>query len=263
MHKLVRTALRLSGFNRPTPATRLGRYLRRAERSAVALAVLYLGLQFSPQVLFAHSVTADGITFYSRQPLPADLVSSCAARSRELLQASELAEQERPERVFVCDSKWLFALFGPASAQAFAFSVPVTDNVFVAAADFPADAAHSGAPVYNTRILSSVVAHEITHGLIRRRLGWWRATSLPAWIAEGYCDYVAREGSFPEATGSALMAAGRNDPSAAFRYFEYRQTVRYLLDEQHLTFAQLVSRADDYASAKEATRQWLRNRQGP
>ena len=226
----------------------------------VVLTALYLGLQFFPQVLFAHSVNAEGITFYSRQPLPADLAASCAARSRQLLQASELAEPERPERVFVCDSPWLFALFGPTSTRAFAFSVPVTDNVFIAVADFPADAVHSGAPVYNTRALSAVVAHEITHGLIRRRLGWLKAALLPTWVAEGYCDYVAREGSFPEATGLALMAAGRGDASPAFRYFEYRQAVRYLLDDQHASFDQLVDRAHHFASVEAATRQWLRDR---
>ena len=260
MNKPLRTTLRLLGLYRETPTTRLGQYLRRMERSLVVLAALYLGLQCFPQVLFAHSVTADGITFYSRQPLPDNLAESCAARSRELLQASELASPERPERVFVCDSPWLFTLFGPTSTRAFAFSVPVTDNVFIAGADFSADAIHSRAPVYNTRALSAVVAHEITHGLIRRRLGWLRAALLPTWVAEGYCDYVAREGSFPEATGLALMAAGREDASPAFRYFEYRQAVRYLLDDQHASFAQLVVRAHDFASVEAETRQRLRDR---
>lgn len=253
----MKTVLRLLGPRRSTPTTRLGRYLRRAERSAAVLVGLYLGLRFFPQVLFAHSVTADGITFYSHAPLQVD-VASCAARSRELLQASELAAPGHPERVFVCDSPWLFTLFCPTSMRAFAASVPVTDNVFLASADFPADLARSSAPLYNTRALSAVVAHEITHGLIRRRLGWLRAASLPTWVTEGYCDYVAREGSFPEATGLALMASGRSNPSPSFHYFEYRQTVRYLLDEQHATFAQLVERSGDFATAETQTRQWLR-----
>lgn len=261
MNKTRVWLLRFLGLSRTPPATWQGRCFRRINRVVSVLALLYLGLHLFPQALFANSVTADNITFYSRRPLPAD-IGACATRARQLLQRSELAAPERGERIFLCDSPGLFALFSPLSTQAFACSVPWTDNVFIAQADVSGDVARSGAPAYNTRILSAVVAHEITHGLIRRRLGRLRGTLLPAWIAEGYCDYVAGEGSFPEATGRYLMASGRTDPSPSFRYFAYRQTVRYLLDEQHLSFAQLVDRANDFAAVEAQTRQSIRDHAG-
>ena len=258
MNKPLALLLALLGFPQTPPKNSRARYFRRLNRATGVLALLYLGLQMFPQVLFAHSVTADHITFYSRQPLPAD-ITACAARARGLLQRSELASPEREEKVFLCDSPWLFSLLNPLAGQSFAYAVPWTDNVFIAQADVAANLAHSRAPIYNTRPLSAVVAHEITHGLILRRVGRLRGMFLPAWIKEGYCDYVTGTGSFPEATGRYLMASGRNDPSPSFRYFKDRQMVRYLLDEQHLSFAQLVTRANDAEAVEAQTRQWTRD----
>ena len=257
MNKPLALLLRSLGVYRPAPRTRLAHLLRRLERAALLLGLLYLGLQAFPQVLFAHSVTADGITVYSRAPLPPAETAACLDRARSLLQASELAVPGRPERVFVCNSPALFRLFSPTTGQAFAFSVPLTDNVFIAQADFARDLARSAAPVYNMRSLSSVVAHEITHGLIRHRLGWWHGLTLPLWVAEGYCDYVAREGSFPDATGHRLLASGQSDLSHSFQYYKYRQMVRYLKEDEHRSFDQIAARKNDAPAVESATRQAL------
>ena len=257
MNRPISILLRCLGLNRPAPKTRLGRYVRRSERILTVLAVLYAGLHVFPQTLFAYSVTVDGITIYSRAPLPPE-AASCAARAAELLKQSELAVPGRHERVFVCDSPWLFRLFYPAS-RAFAFSVPVTDNVFIAAADFSTDIATRPGADFNTRSFSSVVAHEITHGLIRHRLGLVRGIRLPAWVDEGYCDYVARESSFPEADGLRLLASGQSHPSMSYRYFTYRQMVRYLVEHQHLTFSQVVARANESAAVATEAREALQS----
>jgi hypothetical protein len=253
--------LRCVGFNRPEPKTPLGRNLRRAERTLIVLALLYAGLHLFPQLLFAHSVTADGITLYSRTPLPPE-AAACARRAAALVRQSELAVPGRRERVFVCNAPWLFRLFKP-TAGGFAYSVPLTDNVFIAEADFTTDVARWSAPKYNTRSLSSVMAHEITHGLIRHRLGLVRGILLPDWVDEGYADHVARESSFPESEGLRRLTSGERDPSHAFRYFKYRQMVRYLLEVKQLSFAQAASKAGDAASVEKEMRQWLQTRPSP
>lgn len=249
--------LRCLGLSRQPPKTPLGRYFRHAERILTVLAVLYAGLHVFPQALFAYSVTASGITIYSRSPLPPE-AASCAARAAELIKQSELAVPHRHERVFVCDAPWLFRLFHPTS-RGFAFSVPVTDNVFVAAADFSGDVAMRSGPDFSKRSFSSVAAHEITHGLIRHRLGLLRGIRLPSWVAEGYCDFVARESSFPEAEGLRLFASGQSHPSMSYRYFTYRQMVRYLVEDEHLTFSEVVARANDSAAVAAEARKALQS----
>ncbi len=253
VNKPLAFLLRGLGFNRPAPKTRLSRILRRGERMLTVLLLLYAGLHVFPQVLFAHSVSADGITLYSRMPLPPE-AAVCAKRAAVLIQQSELAVPGRRERVFVCNSPWLFRLFKP-TAGGFAFSVPLTDHVFIADGDFAADVARWPAPKYNTRSLSSVMAHEITHGLIRHRLGLVRGVLLTDWVNEGYCDYVAKESSFPEVKGRSRFVSGEEHPSPSNRYFKYRQMVRHLAESQRLSFAQIVARAGDSASVAAEARQ--------
>jgi hypothetical protein len=258
MNKITSILLRCLGLNRPKPKTRLGRCLRRSEQVLGVLGVLYMSLHLFPQTLFAHSVTANDITIYSRSPLPPE-ATLCAARAADLVKKSELAVPDRHERVFVCNAPWLFRLFSPRSPSAFAVSVPVTDNVFVAAVEFPADVVTRSGPGFNRRSFSSVVAHEITHGLIRHRLGLLRGIRLPEWVAEGYCDYVAKESSFPEAFGLQLFAAGQSHPSMSYRYFAYRQMVRYLVEQKHLTFSEMVALAHESDAVAAEARQALRS----
>jgi hypothetical protein len=232
----------LGWFRRRPAKTRWGQCLRRFERAVVVLLLLYAGLHAWPQVLFAHSVSAQGITIYSREPLPRETtqrINEIAA----LVARSELAVPGRREKVFVCNSPWLFRLFCPSSKGAFGASIAVTDHVFVAQADLRGNVARRDAASYNTRVFSPLVAHEITHGLIRERLGGWQAFWLPEWVNEGYCEYVAGEGSFPEEEGSRLLAAGQRHPSSAFRYYLYRQMVTHLIERRGLSFQQVVDRA--------------------
>jgi len=237
-------------FRRSKPKTRFGKFLRGLERAIVVLFLIYAGLHAFPQVLFAHSVSAEGITIYSRDPLPRETTQR-VAEIAGLVARSELAVPGRQEKIFLCNSPWVFRLFCPRSTGAFGAAISVTDHVFVAQADLASNVARRSAPSYNTRAFSPLVAHEITHGLIRKRLGLIRAYRLPDWVDEGFCEYVAGEGSFPDDEGLRQLAAGERHPSSAFRYFLYRQMVTYLIDRRGLSFQQVVDRAHE-ASAVEA-----------
>lgn len=258
MKNIAHSALRLLGFRRSAPKTKFGRYTRVSQRTLGAVGLLYVALLAFPQVLFAHSVTDRGVTIYSRTPLPAETLTRIS-EINDLVSASELAVSGRNEGIFLCNNPWLFRLFAPLSADAFAASSPVRDHVFVAQADLAGNVARNRKPKHNTRSFSSVAAHEITHGLIWHRLGLIRGVRLAPWVAEGYCDYIARESSFPEAEGLALLRGGGEDPSPAFRYFKYRQMVRYLLEDRRYSFAGLVARAGNPAAVHAETVNALRD----
>lgn len=252
MNKFGLFLLRLIGLKRAKPKTRAGKYMRHSEKAVIAGLLLYFALLAFPQGLFAHTVTHQRVTIFSRAPLPPESATRIA-EMMDLVQRSELAVPGRTERIFVCDSQWLFRLFSPLSPHSFAISVPVVDNIFVSEADLVRNVARSGAPRYNQRSFTSVAAHEITHGLIRHRLGLWRGYWMRDWVAEGYCDYVAGESSFPEAEGLKMLTAGRSDPSRSFRYFTYRQMVRHLMDERKYSFRQVADAARDEEQVKAET----------
>jgi hypothetical protein len=247
---LVTRFFRCLGFSQTKPRTRIGKWFRRSGQTLAVLALLYIGLYTFPQVLFPHSYSLQGVTVYARSPFPSETTERIAEIVK-LIARSELAVAGRTERIFVCNQPWLFRLLLPISAGAFAYSLPVTDNVFVAKADLVHNLARSAAPDFNTRSFSAVVAHEITHGLIRHKVGLLH--SPPTWVIEGYCDYVAQESSFPEAKGLHLLATGKHHPSGSFQYFIYRQMISYLIEDRHFSFQQIVERADEAASVEEET----------
>lgn len=254
MNQFTSRLLRLTGIVRPAPRTRLGRWVRRAERVFTVVGVAYLILLAHPQPLFAHSVTAHDITVYARHPLSPAAIDRLA-EARALVNRSELAVPHRAEQVFVCDNPWLYRMFAPLAATSFAISQNFTDNIFIAEADMAADQATSSSG--SRRPLSGVIAHEITHGLIRQRLGYWRPLWLPEWVVEGYCDYVARSSTLTDAEGRRLLVADQQPMSPALRYFRNRQMVTYLIDQQYHSFNQVVARSGDEAQVAAATRQAL------
>ena len=81
-----------------------------------------------------------------------------------------------------------------------------------------------------------------------------RGILLTDWVNEGYCDYVAKESSFPKVEGRSRFVSGEEHPSPSYRYFKYRQMVRHLAESQRLSFAQIVARASDAASVETEAR---------
>ena len=244
--------VRFLGFKRAKPRTRLGRYARTSERAIAIVALLYVALLFFPQLLFAHNVSVKGVTVYSRAPLPPETATRID-EALALVNKSELALAGRSEKIFVCDSPWLFRVFAPVSGDAFGISYPISNNIFVAASDLTANVCRSNRTIHNRRTFSSVAAHEITHGLIRHRLGVIRGTLLASWLREGYPDYVARESSFPEDEGFRNLREGKNDSSGSFQYFVYRQMVRHLVEDRHYSFDEMARNSGHADAIKSET----------
>jgi hypothetical protein len=242
----------LLGFSRRKPTTPLGKYARNSERAVIIVAVLYFALTCFPQPLFAYNVSAKGVTIYSRAPLPPETTTRIE-EALSLVSKSELAVPGRSERIFICDNPWLFRVFAPFNPNSFGISYPVSDNIFIVPTDLAQNASRSSAPEHNRRSFSTVAAHEITHGLIRHRLGLIRGILLASWVNEGYSDYIARESSFPEEQGFRNLLEGKEDPSTSFRYFVDREMVRHLIEDRHYSFDDVAKRAGDADAVKAET----------
>jgi hypothetical protein len=254
--------LRIFGFKRAKPRTRFGRYARISDRALTGVAVLYMALLAFPQVLFAYNVNAKGVTVYSRAPIPPETTTRIE-EAMDLVGHSELAVPGRTERIFVCNNSWLFRLFYPLQTESFAVCFPITGNIFIADADLVHNLARSPALVNNRRTFSSTAAHEITHDLIRHRLGLIGDIRLASWVREGYPDYVAHESSFPEEEGIRNLREGKELSSGSFQYFVYRQMVRHLIEDRHLSFDEIVKRARDGAAIKGETVAGLKETRQP
>lgn len=228
------------------------RFRRLINGLVVFVVLLFVAAHVFPALIFHQALTAEGVTVRATAPLP-EQTKERIDEAMSLVRRSELYMPNRREEIAFCNNHALFVALAPGHGDAFAYSLPVTDHVFIANTDVAQNICRRAGDRYNQRSLSAVMAHEITHGLIRHRLGVLRAMMLPSWIAEGYPDYVAKESSFPEEAGVRLLREGKEDPSPSFRYFVARKMVQHLADDLHLSFAQIVERAGDYDAVKRET----------
>jgi hypothetical protein len=177
---------------------------RLLNRFGTVVGLLLIAVHLFPVLIFRNAFAAEGVTLRARDPLTAQS-NQRIAEAMDLVRRSELYVAGRSEQIALCNSHALFVALAPGHGDSFAYSIPVTDHMFIADANIERDLCRSATDQFNRRRLSSVMAHEITHGLIRHRLGLVPSMRLPSWIAEGYPDYVASESSFPEERGLQLL----------------------------------------------------------
>src|SRR6185295_5638985 len=156
---------------------RAGRYV------FFALAAAYMLLLCYPQVLFAHQITYKNFTVYSRQPLDQNIYA-VLDRVDARLATSEINNTQVRSKIFLTNSQRVYsALSLYIGANSFGKGMPVlpTNNIFINEADVAKDLVFRKAPAYNQRSLSEVVAHEVTHLLIREKFGYVKNITMPAW----------------------------------------------------------------------------------
>jgi len=119
MNRLIDLLQRSVGFGRTKPKTATGRTIRNANRLLTAVALVWFTFHLFPQVVFAHQVTAKGVSVYAREPLPPETTQRIA-EAMSLVSNSELAIPGRTERIFICNQPWLYRSLAPTSFRAFA-----------------------------------------------------------------------------------------------------------------------------------------------
>lgn len=223
------------------------------------LLLAFIALHLGVRLWFPHTISAHGITLHARVPLPSN-APAVLAEAATLADRSELAEPGRRFDVYLSDTPLLGRLFVMRSSS-FAVYMPLTDNVFIANADLQSNIAHNGQPQNNTRRLAAVIAHEMTHSLIFEKVGVLQTLRTSTWVLEGYCDWIAGEGSYPHHEGLQRLLSGRDDTTSSYRYFVGRHLVGYLIEQRKMSFREIVGAAREdvalYSHALDGLRQHL------
>ncbi len=216
---------------------------RRLLLAVVAVSVIYLALLAYPQPLFAHELTAAGITVHSTRPIP-DAMKATLERARARLERSPLDAGTRGVHVFICDSRWLFALFARQNYRVGG----VTDwlvgqHVFLRESDMQNDRliGPSGRPVAPDRPLSYFIAHELMHVVNVRAVGRWRYARMPQWVDDGYADYIARDIDLGDALQKMREGARELDPHRSGLYLRYHLMAAYLLEKQRMPLHEVLA----------------------
>jgi hypothetical protein len=192
------------------------------------IALLLASPLFAPQLLaFPYRAESAIGPVWSERPIDQAALDRVAARSRALLAKSPIADSDEQRPIFLTAGGWRWLWLANSSAGGFALTRPITRAVVVNDVDLAADRITNGAAMGRQRSLSAVLAHEFTHGVIRRRYGLVKSILAPQWLVEGYADHVAQESSLSAADVAKLEATGSSHP--ALVYYRGRKRVEALL----------------------------------
>ena len=227
-------------------AYRIMRYL------FVSLVVAYVLLLCFPQVLFAHEISYRNLRVYSREPI-GENIYAVLDRVESRLATSEINDSKVQPKIFLTNGFSLYAvlsLYLGSNSFGKGYAALPTNNIFINKSDLAKDLVYRNSVANNERILSGVIAHEITHFLIRKRFGYWRNLTMPTWKKEGYAEYVAGGSTLSYEAGVKMWKTNPKD-GAGYRYFKYYMLVKYLLEHDKLSVDDLFNRDFDVQSLED------------
>jgi len=221
--------------------------------------ILYWMLLCFPQPFFRSSVQASNLALYSDQSFDPEAGQRILEAVEAKLAASPLYCSQDRHSAFICNARWRQRLFfnrkyGVGGLNQY----PLTTNVFLREAMVEDNRliSPSGTQVTGDRTLDYFIAHEITHTLTVRAVGWLRYYRLPQWVREGYADYVGKGPKFNYelARQSFLAGAPEMDWQKSGLYLRYHLLTAYLLDRQHWTVQRMLESPPEQSSVEEEIR---------
>ncbi len=175
----------------------------------VAITVLALAPVHLPALLmFPYKTEAHGITVRSEMPLVPGQIEPILADAQRRLQTSALVHRPLERHsIYLTRGGWRWEWLAIGSNETFAVTRMFTENTIVNRSDIARNLVFARRTIGVSRSLSSDIAHEVTHSMIRDRFGLWTSLAAPKWAVEGYCDYVAGDSTLSAADVAELEAA--------------------------------------------------------
>jgi hypothetical protein len=211
--------------------------------STAIFAAYFLTLIF-PQYLFAYEVSHKNFDVYARRPIDEN-VTRVLDSAEERLKKSPLYDGSEKEKIFLSDDFGFYFFVSTIKYKSFANTIPGIGNIRINKSDLASDSVFRASQTDNRRSLSGVIAHEVTHNLIRKRFGLINSlVSLPNWKDEGYCEYVAGETTLSFQEG---VRRWKENPASDsnYAYFKYQQMVKFLLEDEKISVEELFQKDFD------------------
>ncbi len=208
-------------------------------RVLTVFAIAFVATRLFPETLiWPHKATIGDTQIYSEQPIGREM-ASVLAQSDALLHNSKIYSDGYGKRIFLTDGSWRWKFLALNLSGAFAQSTHITEAIVINRSSINANLVRNGSVIGGERKLSSVIAHERTHGLIRARYGLFASRFQPVWKREGYCDYIAGDTSLSATEVAELEQKGT--PHPAIIYFKGRERVLQILEVEGKTVDQLFA----------------------
>lgn len=201
-----------------------------------------------PGPLFAYGVTDGKLSVYADKPIPEIQAKAFIRDVEQRLTKIPALQTDHPMKIYIANEKWrqrLLWLIVPYRAGGFVVTPVSNWHAFFSGADFLSDRliSRSGYRPEPPRTLGYYGAHELTHVVMSKKLGWVRFLLLPKWIREGMADYVAMP---DESADKLFMKIGKKKADLPMMktygvYAPFRLLVAFFLENQHWSADRLMA----------------------
>lgn len=117
----------------------------------------------------------------------------------------------------------------------------------------------------NESKLSEIIAHELCHIYLSKKLSLWKYSNLETWKEEGFAEYVSEHSSLSIEKGVSLFLANNNAESekkevkTLYSYFISRLKTDYLLRHKGVSFDEFIDTDYDENALETEIREALKN----
>jgi len=225
------------------------KWIRRAAAALCAMLALAAGLLAFPDPLFSASMSHGQFIVRSDRPINPAMARVLDDAARRL-RTSELYDARATFRIFICNEPWRMWLYSRNAAIGGSADTLVTRNIYLREVDIAANRIVPPGGMLadaQTRPLSYFIAHEAAHVMQARAFGRLLKLRYPAWLVEGYADWVAKAGDFDVAENRRLLRRGdpRLDYGRSGLYRRYHLMVATLLRRPGATVRHLFADPPD------------------
>jgi hypothetical protein len=193
----------------------------------VLIVAVLISTMYAPQLLaFPCSAKVGHHAVYSERPIGAAVTA--AISKADLLVGRSILPTDPNQSIFLTQGGWRWRWLTRSGADGpFALTRAGVETIVVNRSDGAADKVYRRAAPGGERSLSGTLAHEMTHGAIRRHFGLAADLRYPQWLREGFCDYVAGGSTLSDAEATTLSRADPYHP--ALTYWRGRKRVEAAL----------------------------------
>ena len=206
--------------------------------------------------LFNYSVSHKNLTLYSDQEFDRDKAAEVLTEVERRLKASPIYDENQSHQGFICNETWRNEFFMQGTGKYGGLNYFPKPKAFFTKAQVENDALLSprGRPIARPRTLTYYITHEFTHSVVGFSLGKGRFHVMPAWVFEGYPDYVGLgpEFTYQQAVEAYRSRDARVHGTLAEQYRLYDVLVAFYLQKEKRTVDWLMHTDLTLAEAEKA-----------
>ena len=220
----------------------------------ISLIILFsiLGvMKLYPELIYLHEFKHDNYTFYSNSHIDSTAIEIINSTNRLISNDFLNCDTNRYD-VFICNSYSLFWLHTFLGRKPSGASDMVTNNIYIANIDFKKNIVSDLGKIRKPkgRSIKSVIAHESTHIMLRKKFGlkkYRRLIKYENWKIEGVCEWIAfNDEDISEPKMLELIESQTYINNPWHRYQLYRFAVAYLIDTKGYDLEDIVACPDTF-----------------